>query len=137
MVEHNPHADNLILKDISIPTFKSILDYMYEGKLNDTGANIELFAACHKLEMEDVAKLAAKFIKRNITKENAYDVLVVANKYDNYELRTAAYKEFKKNFPNKKMTDDIASKPEILQKIMSAKLAMDEAFAKLEEGLDV
>lgn len=132
MIEQNPDADSLILHDISTSTFQTLLIFMYEKKLADEGINLELYSASRKLEMMDMAKMTVNSIKRTINKENAYDCLMLSNKYDDDELRTASFKEFKKNFPNKKLADEIAKQPETLKKIMKAKLVMDEAFQALE-----
>lgn len=132
MIAAEPEADNMILQDISLSTFQVITDFMYEKKIFNGDTNLkELYAASIHLEMYDLVKIVSKYIKKTINKDNAYDILIMSNKYNDEHLRIAAFKEFKKLFPNQALSDEIAMQPNAINKIMEAKKAMDEAFASV------
>lgn len=133
LTDSDPEADSLELKDISVETFKEILDFMYEKKLPHQSANlVEIYSAASRLEMNQLAQFASKRVAKIINQDNAYEILKLSNKYDDDTLRSAAFKEFKKIFPNQNFSHEIATQPEALAKIMAMKKAMDEAFASLQ-----
>lgn len=132
LLETNPDAGDLTLKDISLPSFQAIIDYMYNKKITNLVVNLtELYTACHRLEMNEMVKLVSMKLQNKINKDNAYEYLMLSNKFDDENLRAIAFKEFKKLFPNQKLNDDISKQPDAIKKIMEAKIAMDEALAQL------
>jgi hypothetical protein len=133
MINENSEAETLELKDISVKIFKEIMEFMYDKKFPHQSANIvELYSVSSRLEMKQLAEFASRKLVKAIDKSNAYDILNLSNKYDDEHLRAAAFNEFKKIFPDRKFSDDVAKQPEALAKIMAMKDAMDKAFASLQ-----
>lgn len=77
-------SNEVVISDISYDTFEEMLFFIYSGKVTSDFPTLvmDLFAASHKYQVEDLKKLCETEISENLSEENARDVLVFADIYD-------------------------------------------------------
>ncbi|KAL7011672.1 hypothetical protein ACKWTF_014386 [Chironomus riparius] len=98
----NPNADFLILEDISVNIFETILMYIYTDELpgDDKCINYNhLYAAASRLDILELKKFAASKVMDKINQQNAVEVLMLSNKHKHYEMKQKAFEEIKKSYP--------------------------------------
>ncbi|RXG57084.1 BTB/POZ domain-containing protein 2 [Armadillidium vulgare] len=87
------HEGNTIeFKDVSLKTFKWILNYMYLGVyiLHDFNMAIDIYSYAHEKQMNSLVKRCSKFISEKVSSENALKVLEMANLYDDEDLKSVS-----------------------------------------------
>lgn len=126
MINENPEAELFEFTDITTQAFEEVVKFMNGAAINLEVNNIELYAAACQLEINSLTPIVNASLLRKIDQDNALDVLFVSNKYENYELKMKAFKEFKKKFPKQPIHIDLASQPEKLQKLLAAQKDMKE-----------
>jgi hypothetical protein len=128
MVRENPQMESFELKEeeISVESFKEILNFMYLGVAPSPQSNlISLFAASCHLEINTLATIVAGMLKDKINSDNAFDILIYCNEYGKEELKMKAFEEFSKNFPKEKLKAEIASQPNVLAKLNATKMEVE------------
>jgi hypothetical protein len=88
--------------------------------------HVETLKIAGKLKMQHLVNATAQKLKDQVKPENSFEILVLANKYELEELRLAAFEEFRKNFPSKKLKPELAGQVEKLRKLVEIKRLMDE-----------
>lgn len=131
MIKANPDAGDLELQDIPIETFKEILLFIYQGTQpkNDSDP-LKMFAAASKLKIDGLRNFVANKAMTIINPQNAFEYLVVSNKYNHNELKIKAFSEIKKIFPN--IQNQLANEPEKLMKVMEASKLLEEELGKVK-----
>lgn len=128
MVRENPQMETFELKEeeISVESFKEILNFMYLGVAPSPQSNlISLYAASCHLEINTLATIVAGMLKEKIDPDNAFEILIYCNEYGKEELKMKAFEEFSKNFPKQKLAPEIASQPQVLAKLNAAKMEVE------------
>jgi hypothetical protein len=70
LIEENPDADELVLKDIRLDIFQSILDFIYEDKISfDESKAREVFVAAEKLKIEELKLKSAEILIEKINND--------------------------------------------------------------------
>jgi hypothetical protein len=130
----NFHAECLNLVDVSTKVFHVILDFMYSHELPQSeGVNfIELFYACERLKIEKLKNYAVDKLSDHINSENALEILIISNKFGHNDLQQKSFEEIKKFLDDEKISDDLATEPEKLQKLIDFKKRMNQALAEMK-----
>jgi hypothetical protein len=133
-IRNNPKADQMELKEISNETFEEVLSFVYfDNPPSDSANLIEIFSTAGKLEIRGLLELTAKKLIKQISHENAFDILILSNVYEHDELRVKAFEEIKKMFPGHNLKDELAKFPGKLMHLMEVREAMEKEIEKLEE----
>jgi hypothetical protein len=101
LIEENPDADHLDLRDITGKTFESILSFMYNKRPPNNATNLtELFAASARLQMKELMDKTSEILMEKVTPDNAAEIIILCQKFGHEELRKKACIELKKTFPD-------------------------------------
>lgn len=78
------NSNEVVISDISYDTFEEMLFFIYSGNITSDFPTLvmDLFAASHKYQLEDLKKLCGTEISENLSEENAAAVLEFAEIYD-------------------------------------------------------
>ncbi|XP_070504098.1 speckle-type POZ protein-like [Chironomus tepperi] len=101
-LKNNPKAKNMAVPDISVDIFKIVMDYLYTDKLprDDDTDYFQLFIAASLLRL-DLLKFFAGVKSCNlIIQENVIEMLTMSDKYGHEQLKSRAFDEIKKFYPN-------------------------------------
>ncbi|KAG5667542.1 hypothetical protein PVAND_015521 [Polypedilum vanderplanki] len=133
--KNNPDAQELNLKDIPESIFKAVHDFVYNNQLpEDENSFIEIFAAAARLKIEDLIKRTSAEILTKIDVKNAFEILVLSNKFDHEQMRQKSFKIIqRKIFPNRKLDAELAKQPEKLKKLIEMKTKLDKEQKELNE----
>ncbi|KAL7011670.1 hypothetical protein ACKWTF_014384 [Chironomus riparius] len=114
----NPEAENLNLPDIAVDTFEDILHFIYTDELpSDENTDfVKLYGAASMLKINLLIDFVAPKVMENINQKNAVEVLILSNKFKNYEMRQKAFEEIKKVNPD--LSDNWIDKPEKVKKFI-------------------
>jgi BTB/POZ domain len=141
MILENPVAENLNLVDIPVKVFKIVLDFIYNDTAPPNDVNlIEIYAAAGRLAINELKNFTAAKLMDQVDEINAYEVLVLSNKYGSVNLMMKAFEHIKKIFPDKNLGDEFARQPDKIRKLLDMKRKMDEEFESLRlevEGVSV
>lgn len=78
----------IILDDINGETIKAIVDFCYTGRINITEENAEqLMAISSSIEFDLLGERCCKFYLEKLSAHNAVDTLLIADKYNEFDLR--------------------------------------------------
>lgn len=76
LIEKDPEAESLELKDISSQTVEEILEFMNDEKLPNEATNLfEMHTACQRLQFKELSQLTERLLKKKINPENAWEIL--------------------------------------------------------------
>jgi hypothetical protein len=137
MFKNNPEAVELNLRDIPEATFKAVHDFIYNNQLPPDANLIEVFTAAYRLKMLDLKKEAAEQLMEKIDETNAFEVLVLSNKFTHVHLREKAFDVIKtKVFPDHQLSEKLAEQPEKLEKLIKTKRRLDQEFEEMLKDED-
>lgn len=124
-----PDATEITFNEISVESFKVILNFVYDEKFPDEGDNmLEVYAAAAKMEINQLKEFAASRLLEAIDDTNALTIMRLAKKYESNELKLMAFNRIKLLFPDKKLKNELADDPEAVQKLLEAKLEIEKHF---------
>lgn len=137
LLKSNPDADDLDLQDISVEVFKTILSYIYTDQLPEDTRNVhEVFVAAGRLKIRGLMAIAADLLIDSIDEHqslnNLFKILCVANKFDHDELRLTAFDVIKEHFPGRRLKEELSRQPEILKRLIEAKVLLESQLEGLE-----
>lgn len=121
IIKNEPDANTIKLVDIPDVTFERILDYLYDDKFTACDGLLDTYAAAAKLQISELADLAADSLMTLIDDENALNIFCLAHKYNNEKLKVEAFKQIKSFFPDKNLKEDLAMNPDAVRKLVAAK----------------
>ncbi|KAG5669347.1 hypothetical protein PVAND_017235 [Polypedilum vanderplanki] len=128
--KNNPEVQELNLNDISEVAFKAMYDFIYGEELAKDANHIEVFAAAARFKIDDLKENAGKFLLDNINENNAYNVLVLSNKFNHEELRKKAFKVIQdKIFLDRKLNENLAKEHQKLKELIDVKKLFEQKFA--------
>jgi hypothetical protein len=132
MFKNNPEAVELNLRDIPESTFKSVHDFIYNNQLSPDANCLEVFSAASMLKIDDLTMTAAGKLLSKIDESNAFEVLVLSNKFEHEQLRQKAFEIIRtKIFPDRKFDDELMRQPEKLKKLIESKRRLDMDFEEM------
>lgn len=87
------------IPDCDAESFQEFLEFLYTGKLDDPSPNrtLHLYEIAEKYNVEEVKTLCSEFLMENWTIETLCDVVILADKYDDANLLSAAQCFFTKH----------------------------------------
>lgn len=87
------------INDCDADTFQQFLEYLYSGKIEGVSFDIafQLYNTSAKYNVQELKMFCAKCMIQNLTGQNIYDVVILANKYDEAMLKTEAQEFFNRN----------------------------------------
>lgn len=129
LLNEAPDATEITFNEISVESFKVILNFVYDEKFPDEGDNmLEVYAAAAKMEINQLKEFAASRLLESIDDTNALTIMRLAKKYESNELKLTAFNRIKLLFPDKKLKNELADDPEAVQKLLEAKLEIEKHF---------
>jgi hypothetical protein len=132
LLKSRPETESVTFTDIPMAAFRELLRFVYDNELPSSDANFrDILAAASKLEVEPVKSHAVGKLIESLNVENAVDVLALANKLDIELLRTKAFAEVQKIFPDRELKGDMATDVGKVKKLIEAKKKFDEEFQNL------
>lgn len=103
MIKNNPDADDIELTDISAESFKKIIKFIYTNKGPEDDLNLkEIFGAASKLKIKKLKEIAAIKLIETVNSKNSHEMLQLAIKFNNEELKKKIFDEIKKIIPKAK-----------------------------------
>lgn len=133
MFEDNPEAKELELADISSKVLHVVLNFVYEKSFpNSDDMMLEVYAAAAKLEIEPLRRYAEHELISKVNPSNAFEVLLISNKYESEHLKTAAFEVIKNLMPEKMIKCDWKTQPEKLRKLLIANRKKNETLEEFE-----
>lgn len=141
-IRKNPGEDKLVLTDIQVEIFESILNFVYTDQPPTNAKHArDIFIAAGTLKIESLVKFSAKIlIKRMKGEENLKALLENFNLGVNlnYEkLKLMAFEEIKKHFEGRMLRNDLMDDPEKLKKLIEAKELLEDCMVKEDVGSSV
>lgn len=134
MFDDDEHATEMKIEDLSVEAVEEFLCFLYTGNLSKETKNAkELFALSSRLKVEEVKDFVEKIVLKDLDVTNAHKVFTLGHCYRSEALKTAAFEEIRKMFPDKKLADNLIENPVKIKEIIEAKLKFDAVFSKLDE----
>lgn len=89
-------------------SFEEFLQFLYSGKLEKPSPRtaLHLYETSEKYNVQDLKTFCSDFLTENITVEHVCDVVIMADKYDDSKLLSAAQCLFNKNLNNVLVTSE-------------------------------
>ncbi|KAG5668067.1 hypothetical protein PVAND_016023 [Polypedilum vanderplanki] len=130
MLKNNPDVQELKLKDLKVPIFEVIYEFIIHGKLPGIEADhLENYAAANRLKIDELSKISEKYLLDKINENNTLEILVLSNKFKNDALEQKSFKIIQsKFFPERKLNNELAKQPEKLKKLIEAKMILEKEF---------
>lgn len=88
------------IADCDSESFGDFLKFLYCGKWEEpsTRCAFHLFETSDKYNVQELKKFCVEYLMENLTVENLSNVVILAEKYEEEDLMTAAQDFFNKNF---------------------------------------
>ncbi|XP_077971160.1 kelch-like protein 7 isoform X2 [Styela clava] len=95
------------MQDISVPIFKSCLEYVYTGLINIHADNVhELLKASSLQQIQDLKKLCLNFMQENLSVKTCMESFNMSKLYESDELRESVEGFMIKNFERVSKSSD-------------------------------
>ena len=90
---------SITIPDCDPNSFEQFLEFLYSGKLEkpSTRNAFHLYETSAKYDVQELNEFCSEFLMENLTIENLCDVVILANKYDDTKLLSAAQSFFNEN----------------------------------------
>jgi hypothetical protein len=132
MLQENHNARELTLTEFSSDVFAKVLDFMcHENFPSDETNLMEIYEAAGKLQIYELKNFCAEELMETISDENALEILLMSNKYENHELKMKSFEAIKKMFPDKKFKNELADDPETIRKMLFVRQKLEKEFENL------
>lgn len=126
------NTGDLHLTEFSSETFQKVIDFIYHEELPVEGDSfMEIYEAAGKLEITELKDFCAEQLLETISEENALEILLMSNKFNNYDLKMKSFDAIKKMFPDKKIKDELADDPETIKKMLFVRKKLEAEFENL------
>jgi hypothetical protein len=139
MLQNHTDVDSLNLTDISVDTFRLVLEFIYTDELQDDD-NIDftrIFVTASKLQIEKLKKIAEEKLVASVYPHNAFDLLILSNKCGGDLLRRKSFEEIKKLFPNKPLDESLAMQTDKLKMLLDLKKKQDNMMQRMDDEFDL
>jgi BTB/POZ domain len=132
MFDSDENASEMKIEDLNAEAVEEFLRFLYTGKLaNKTKNSFELLALASKLKVHELKSLTEEMILSDLDDTNAYKVFTLGHRYESETMKTAAFEEIRKMFPDKKLADDLVENLEKVKQLIEAKLKFESLFQEL------
>ena len=89
----------VVLPNIDLATMKSLMDFVYTGKLKVSNENIEkIVTAANFFGLSKIVEKCTKYIKEKMDKNNSIEILEFAERISNRDLKYGAFMFILQNF---------------------------------------
>lgn len=87
------------INDCDPESFEQFLHYIYSGKLKEPSYDdaMNLYKISEKYDVMELKHFCSKFLAENLNEKNFFDLMIMADKYNDSILCSAAQKFFNKN----------------------------------------
>lgn len=101
MIRNNPEVYSLNLNKVTIDVFRIIMDWMYEEKMPcERDDLVGIYDSAKQLELTELVEYTREKLLMHLNGENAVKAFVAANKYNDDQLKRAAFEEVRKSYPD-------------------------------------
>lgn len=92
-------SGNINIPDCDPESFKEFLEFLYCGKLEEISSYsaLHLYKTSDKYDIQELKTFCSEFLMKNLTVENLCEIVILADKYDDTKLLSAAQCFFNKN----------------------------------------
>ncbi len=119
------------IKDVTFTGLKNVVQSIYTDKIDINAENVaDILPAAHLLQMADIVKDCQSWMKKRITKNNCFDFLRLAEKYNIESVEAAVMDFILKNFS---VVSDMDSFMEISQQALCRYLSSDVLKSEMNE----
>lgn len=120
------------VEDCTSETFRKVLDFIY-NEIFPVGDDdmLDIYTAAGKLDVHELRDFCAEELMESVNDENALELLLLTNKFGNYDLKMKAFETIKKMFPDRKLRDELADDPETIQKMLFVRKKLEHEFENL------
>lgn len=96
------------IPDCDPESFKEFLEFLYCGKLEETSSYnaLHLYKTADKYDIQELKTFCSEFLMNNLTVENLCEIVILADKYDDVKLLSAAQCFFNKNLSKVLVTSE-------------------------------
>lgn len=87
------------ISDCDPDSFEGFLEFLYTGKFEEpsTRSALYLYETSDKYEVQELKAFCVEYLMENLSVENVCDVVILADKYEEFKLLSAAQDFFNKN----------------------------------------
>lgn len=80
----------VMLQDIKATAFRLLLRYLYSGMMPKFDVDIakELYEIGDRYAVEELKDACSQFLRNNLSQDNSYEILVLADRHGDYSLRS-------------------------------------------------
>ena len=99
--ETNNQVNDLIvhIPDVDGKFLELFIQYIYTGQICiDSDKVLDILAAAHHLELDEVKEFCFEFLENCMTPDNCIIILITAKQYKNFALRDKVYKHISDNY---------------------------------------
>lgn len=125
-------VDELKLEDVTEKDVEDFLHYVYTGEMCDGANHTGIFGIAAKLGASTLTSICERKILDNVNQSNATNVFFLGCAHGSEKMKLEAFKEIKKMFPGKTLSDDLMNKPEILRELIETRRNADYMFQKFQ-----
>ena len=87
------------IPDVDGKSLEFLIQYIYTGQICIDSDNVlNILAAAHYLELDEVKKFCFEFLENCMTPDNCITILITAKQYKNFALRDKVYKHISDNY---------------------------------------
>jgi len=116
--------------DFSAEAVREFLCFIYTKAVPENATNaMELYELAAKYEVPCLMSIAEDMILDSINNENAYEVLILGNLYNNKYMRDDAFDEIKSLFTYKELPESLKDRPDDVKLLIDAQHKMTQTFA--------
>lgn len=138
MIKNNKEATNLELLDIPVDIFNVILDFIYFDKIPLENVDFKnIFIASGRLNLKVLKEFSGKKLLNLVNDENVLEILTIANKYHQEELKKKCFEKIQSMFPDHKIKPDLINDPEKMREFFNEKRALSVMMEKFKEKFEV
>lgn len=134
-LRNNENADFMEIEGIQAEDFERVMKFVQFERQPYSENVKEVFKAAGKLKIEGLKLVTAKLMMKSMENEKdlekLFEILSMANEFEQEELRVKAFERIKKRFPGRQLKDDLAVQLEKLKKIIDVQLMLDKQFNEL------
>ena len=120
-------SEEITIHETSANTMKKILFFMYHESMDESKIDSELLQAADKYLMTGLVTICVKYLKSNLTLENALDVMIIAYQINQNSLLEAAFEYAQKNkgkMKNDKWKEMSRNHPDLMTKCFNQVLGI-------------
>lgn len=121
------------VEDLSERTVEDVLRYFYTGCISSDIRAVEVFKLSSKLKVPVLKEFSGNLILDEIEESNAYEIFCLGHAYESMKLKSIAFEEIRKIFPEKNLSDDLMQNPDGIKELIEMKRKLESLTKKFEK----